>query len=227
MKERMKRIAALLFVLVATAAVAQQGLEGVLNRMDQTSASFKSAEADFVWDQYQKVVNDTDTQKGKVYFRRQGKDLQMAADITEPDKKYVLYSNDVVRMYQPKIDQVTEYAAGKNKADFESFLVIGFGGRGHDLLMSFDVKYDGSEQVQGSNADKLELTPKTQKARNIFDKIYLWIDQRGLSVQQKFIEPSGDYRLAKYSNIKLNEKVPDDAFKLKTTSRTKVVNPSS
>ncbi len=224
----MRRIAALLFLLVTTAALAQQqGLEGVLNRMDQTSTSFKSAEADFVWDQYQKVVNDTDTQKGKVYFRRQGKDLQMAADITEPDKKYVLYSGDVVRMYQPKIDQVTEYAAGKNKAEFESFLVIGFGGRGHDLQKSFDVKYGGSEQVQGVNADRLELTPKTQKARNIFDKIYLWIDQRGLSVQQKFVEPSGDYRLAKYSNIRLNEKVPDDAFKLKTTSRTKVVNPSS
>ena len=224
----MRRIAALLFLLVTTAAVAQQqGLESVLNRMDQTSTSFRSAEADFVWDQYQKVVNDTDTQKGKVYFRRQGKDLQMAADITEPDKKYVLYSGDVVRMYQPKIDQVTEYAAGKNKAEFESFLVIGFGGRGHDLQKSFDVKYGGSEQVQGTNADRLELTPKTQKARNIFDKIYLWIDQRGVSVQQKFVEPSGDYRLAKYSNIKLNEKVPDEAFKLKTTSRTKVVNPSS
>ena len=222
----MKHYCTLLIVICAAVLASAQGLEPVLNRMDQTSATFKSAEADFVWDQYQKVVNDTDTQKGKVYFRRQGKDLQMAADITEPDKKYVLYSGDMVKMYQPKIDQVTEYAAGKNKAEFESFLVIGFGGRGHDLLKSFDVKYGGSEAVQGVNADKLELTPKTQKARNIFDKIYLWIDSRGLSVQQKFIEPSGDYRLAKYSQVKLNEKVPDDAFKLKTTGRTKVVTPN-
>jgi len=222
----MRRICTFLVLFLSTIASAQpQGLEGVLHRMDQTSAAFKSAEADFVWDQYQKVVNDTDTQKGKVFFRRQGKDLQMAADISEPDKKYVLYSGDMVRMYQPKIDQVTEYAAGKNKAEFESFLVIGFGGRGHDLQRSFDVKYGGSEAVQGVNADRLELTPRTQNARNIFDKIYLWIDQRGVSVQQKFIEPSGDFRLAKYSNIKVNEKVPDEVFKLKTTSRTKVVNP--
>jgi hypothetical protein len=47
-------------------------------------------------------------------------------------------------------------------------------------------------------------------------------------VQQKFIEAeSGDYRLAKYSNIKINEKIPDDDFRLKTTGKTKVVNAPS
>ena len=53
--------------------------------MDKTAASFRSAEASFVWDQYQKVVDETDTQKGKVFYRRSGKDTQMAADISQPD----------------------------------------------------------------------------------------------------------------------------------------------
>ena len=48
---------------------------------------------------------------------------------------------------------------------------------------------------------------------------------RGVSVQQKLLdEKSGDYRLAKYSNVKLNSKVADSAFKLRTTSKT---NPNS
>jgi outer membrane lipoprotein-sorting protein len=35
-------------------------------------------------------------------------------------------------------------------------------------------------------------------------------------VQQKFIQPkSGDYRLAKYSDIRINQKLPDDTFKIK------------
>ena len=110
--------------------------------------------------------------------------------------------------------------------DFESFVVLGFGGRGHDLLRSFDVHYLGSEQAQGVNAAKLELVPKSAKVRNTFDHILLWIDPaRGVSVQQQFFEPSGDYRLAKYSNIQLNGKIPDSAFKLKTTGSTKVVSP--
>lgn len=227
----MKALIASLFVLLlATLAAAQQsGLDGVLDRMDATSNNFKSAEADFVWDQFEKVVNDTTRQQGKMYFRRSGSQIQMAADIsgdTPGDKKYVLYQGSTLKLYQPNIDQVTEYDTGKDKSAVESFLVLGFGGRGHDLLKSFDIKFLGNEQAGGVNAAKLQLIPKTQKARNVFDRILLWIDPaRGLSVQQQFFEPSGNYRLAKYSNIKLNERIPDDAFQLKTTGRTKVVNP--
>ncbi len=227
----MKAIFASLFLLfAATLACAQKpGLEAVLDRMDSTANTFKSAEADFVWDQYESIVKDTTRQAGKMYVRRSGNQIQMAADITGDspgEKKYVLYHGDMVRVFQPNIDQVTEYATGKDKAAFESFLVLGFGGRGHDMLKSFDVSLLSNEAVAGVNAAKLQLVPKTQKARGIFDRIWLWIDPaRGISVQQQFFEPSGNYRLAKYSNIKLNEKIPDDVFQLKTTGHTKIVNP--
>lgn len=216
------------WLFLCTAALVQaQNLESVLNSMDQAAADFHSAQCDFVWDQYQKVVDDHDFQKGTMYFRRQGDDVEMAADITSPGKKYVLFSKGVVSYYQPSIDQVTEYNAGKNKADFESFLALGFGGRGHDLSKSYDVSYGGTEQVEGVNAAKLVLTPKSQRVRNLFQTITLWIDPaRGVSVQQRFDEPSGDYRLTKYSNIQINHKISGDAFKLKTTGHTKVVRPN-
>lgn len=224
---------------VAPAMVPPQGvssansLEKVLNQMDQQAASFKNAQANFIWDQYTKVVDDHDLQEGSIYFRRQSKnDVQMAAEITKANgqsmAKVVLFSDGMVRLYEPKIDRVTEYAAGKNKAEFESFLVLGFGGGGHDLLKSFDVKYAGDEQVQGVKAAKLDLTPKSQKVRGMFNRIILWIDPaRGVSVQQQFFDADGNYRLAKYNNIKLNEKINDDVFKLKTTSKTQVVRPNS
>ena len=203
-------------------------LERVLGEMDKAASGFKGAQADFVWDQFSKVVNDHDFQKGVIFYRVAGKEVQMAADIKEPAKKYVLFTGGKVDVFQPDIEQVTEYSAGKNKSDFESFLVLGFGGRGHDLQKSFDVTYTGDETVGGVKAAKLSLTPKTQKVKNMFSQILLWIDPaRGISVQQQFLEPSGDYRLAKYSNIKLNQKIGDDVFKLKTTSKTKWVRPQS
>ena len=88
------------------------------------------------------------------------------------------------------------------------------------------MRYDGTENVDGVEAAKLTLVPKSVKVHNMFQQIILWIDPaRGVSVRQQFIEPSGDYRLAKYGNIKLNQKMPDDVFKLKTTGKTKVVRP--
>ena len=226
---------AIVWILVATGALAAEApqaasssadLEKVLSQMDAVAASFKTAEADFVWDQYTKVVNETDTQSGKVYFRRSSKEIEMAADIAQPAQKYVLYQNSTVRVYEPRIDQVTVYNTGKNRAEVESFLVLGFGGRGHDLEKSFEVSFQGFEQAGGVLAAKLNLVPKTAKGKNIFERIILWIDPaRGISVEQQFVEPQGDYRLAKYSNIKLNKSIPADAFKLKTTGRTQIVNP--
>ena len=104
--------------------------------------------------------------------------------------------------------------------------MLGFGGGGHDLLKSFDVKYEGSENVGGVQTTKLDLLPKSPRVRNMFDHILMWVDPaRGVSVQQQVFEPSGDFRLAKYSDIQLNQKLPDNIFKLKTTGKTKVVSP--
>lgn len=222
-----------LALLLATSAAAfaqSADLAKVLKAMDHQAATFRSAQADFVWDQYTKIVDDHDIQQGTIYFRRVDKDqLQMAADIKKPNSKYVLFGNGLVKIYDHVpggIDQVTEYNAGKNKAAFETFLVLGFGGSGEDLQKSFDVKYSGTENVMGVNAAKLDLKPKSQKVQNMFNHIILWIDPaRGISVQQQFITPDGDYRLAKYSNIVLNGKISDEVFKLKTTSKTTTVRP--
>lgn len=218
--------AVVVFAAMASAQNDSAELNRVLTLMDTTAQNFRSAEANFVWDQYQKVINETDSQKGKIYYRRQNQEMQIAIEISEPERKSVLYSGGKVRMYQPKIDQVTEYDAGKNKSDVEGFLALGFGGSGRDLQKSYEVKYVGKETVAGVEAEKLELVPKSAKVRNNISRFLLWIDPaRGVSVQQQLFEPSGDYRLSKYSDIQINQKVPDDVFKLKTSGKTRVISP--
>jgi len=218
----------LALLLLSSAAWAQQTpLDQIIQKMDQTAANFHTTEASFVWDQYQKVVDETDTQAGKVYFRRTGNGIEMAADITAPAPEQVVFTESRVRVYQPRIDQVTVYKTGKDKAAVESFLVLGFGGSGQDMLKSYEVKHLGPEKLAGTEVAKLELIPKSQKVKdNYVNRILLWVDvARGISLQQQLFTPSGDYRLAKYADIKLNEKISDAAFKLRTTSRTKVVSP--
>jgi outer membrane lipoprotein-sorting protein len=202
-------------------------LDNVLKKMDATAASFQTAQADFVWDQYQRVVDETDTQKGTVYYRRTGKEIEMMADIKQPDKKFVLYKDGKLQIYQPKIEQVMSYPAGGSRNELESYLVLlGFGGSGQDLKNAFDVSYDGEENIDGVATAKLQLTPKSEKVRNNFSKIFLWIDvARGISIQQKFMQGQGDYRLARYSGFKVNAKISNDVFQLKTTKKTQFVSP--
>src|SRR6266446_1691648 len=84
-------------------------LECVLKKMDEAAANFHTTQAEFVWDQYQKVVDETDTQKGTVYYRRAAKEIEMMAEIKEPDAKFVLYKDGKLQVYSPKIEQVLVY----------------------------------------------------------------------------------------------------------------------
>jgi outer membrane lipoprotein-sorting protein len=216
------------FHRVSQQSVDPSGLDAVLKKMDAAAASFRTTQADFAWEQYQKVVDETDTQEGTVYYRRSGSEIEMMAEIKKPDRKFVLYKDGELKVYQPKIEQVMVHPAGKNRAEIESYLVLGFGGSGQDLTKSFDVTYQGSETVNNIATAKLQLVPKSDKLRNTFARIILWIDlQRGISVQQQFFELQGDYRLAKYSGIRVNEKINNDVFQLKTTSKTQTVSPRS
>ena len=207
------------------AAAAGGDLDTVLSQMDKAAQGFKSVQADFEWDQYTKVVNETDVQKGQLYLQRHGNDLEAGVIITSPASKQIVFKDGKVRMYEPKIDQITERAVGANKADVESFMRLGFGERGHDLLTSYEVKMDGWETVDGVKTAKLELEGKASSSiRNMFSRIIWWIDpDHDVSLRQQLFQPSGDYRLARYSHIKLNAKPSQDFFKINSTSKTKTV----
>jgi outer membrane lipoprotein-sorting protein len=212
-------------------------LGAVLKKMDAAAAKFQNVQADFEWDSYEKVINEIDEiQTGTIYYRRNGKDIEMMAVVKKagndpaklkPEVKYVLFSNGKISVYQPKPDQVTVYDLGKNRVDFESYIVLGFGGSGQDLVKAFDVTYVGPQTVNGISTAELQLIPKSDKVRNNYSKILLWIDlEKGISVQQQFFSPQQDYRLTQYSSIQLNEKkIPDEVFKIKTTGKTQTISP--
>lgn len=219
-------------------AASPADLDAVLKKMDAVADTFRSAQATFEWDTYEKVIDEVDDyETGMIYYRRTGKEkeIEMMAEVRmagpslqslKPEPKYVLFNGEKVRMYQPKIDQVTEVDLSKH-TDFAGYVVLGFGGSGQDLQKVFDVTYAGPETVNGVATAKLQLVPKSEKARNIYRHILLWIDlDKGISVQQQFFAPDGNYRLTKYTNIQVNgKKIPDEVFKLKTTSKTQVVSP--
>jgi outer membrane lipoprotein-sorting protein len=219
------------------APVESSPLNNVLKKMDASAASFRGTQAELEWDAYEKVINEIDEyQTGTIYYRRVGKEIEMMAEVKragsdlqklKPEPKFVLFSKGKVRMYQPKTDQITEFDLGKNRGDLQSYVVLGFGGSGQELVKTFDVTYVGAETISGISTAKLQLVPKSEKVRNTYKQIFLWIDlDRGISVQQQAFEPDGNYRLAKYSGIRINEKIPDDVFKLKTTSKTQTISPS-
>lgn len=232
MKERIstRRISlqiftAALLVVAPLAAVAQSAdLQKVLSEMDAASATFQSAQADFVWDQYTAVVQSHDLQKGTIAFRRAGSSTQMVAhvktDNDEPSLKDVLYKAGELDFYEPNLKRETILNAGTN---YEKYLTLGFGGSGKDLAANWKIAYQGKETINGVETAKLDLTPKQPGSNSEFTHITVWIDaKRAISLKQQIFQDSGDWRTAVYTNVKLNS-VPESAFTLRLAPGTQKV----
>jgi outer membrane lipoprotein-sorting protein len=152
--------------------------------------------------------------------------VDAAFEIEGPAPKQVVYKDGKLRIFEKKINQVTERDVSKNKQDVEAFLSLGFGASGTDLVRDYDVKMLGWETVDGVRVARLDLTPKSDRVRQTYNKIELWIDpERDISVRQQCFEPSGDYRLAHYTEMKLGGKISEEVFRLKTNEKTKTVTP--
>ena len=196
-------------------------LDAVLRQMDEASLKFQSAEADFRWDLYERVVKQTTTQTGTIYFKKQGPTTVMGAKIVSPSIKIIEFRNGIVRLFDPGTDHLTTIDATKNKAQFESFLTVGFGGSGKDLAKAWTISDLGDEMIDGVQTAKLDQVAKDPAVRNNCTHMTIWVDPvRGVQLKQSIYMPSEDYRTAVYANIKYNQKVDEKPYQIKTDSKT-------
>jgi outer membrane lipoprotein-sorting protein len=209
---------ALTLLLAPAAALAQGGqLSGTVKKLDAASAKFRSAEADFKKDLYERVVKDTTTQTGSIYFLRNGSATQMGARIKPPDEQVVEFKEGMVRLYRPGTNTLTNYSTAQNQATVESFLTLGFGGSGSDLVKSWNVDDKGPEQMSdGKSQVKVEKLVLTPKQKGTFTQVTLWLDlDRGVSLKQEFIMTDGNKQTATYTNIRYNQKIDTKAYEIK------------
>ena len=204
-----------------------QNLEAVLARMDKSAAGFKGITAQLKQVSHTAIINDTTEESGTItLYRPKPKDLRMLVEFTKPDQRAVAYGNRKVQIYYPKIKTVQEYDLGKQSSLIDQFLLLGFGTPGSELAKSYDVKYGASEMLDGQRTDRLELTPKSQEALKHVRKVEIWVaEATGMPLQQKIHQPSRDYRLISYRDLKVNPPLNDESGKLKLPKGVKKETP--
>jgi outer membrane lipoprotein-sorting protein len=191
-------------------------LDGALNRLDQAGSQFKGMTANLKYVKYTALVNESSVSTGTVKVKRPNPGLMLALfDFLAPDKKIVAIDDKTVEIYLPNMKTVQEFNISKYKVSPEQFFLFGFGTSRRDLEAAYSVSYGGAEPVNGEPATRLVLIPNSPDVKKHFVKFELWIsDKTGEALQQKFYEPSGDYSVYTYSDMKINPNLPDSAVKL-------------
>jgi outer membrane lipoprotein-sorting protein len=204
---------------------ATESLENVLERMDRAAASFKALSADVKSVQHTAVINEDNTDIGRMLLKRSKHDMRMVVDLTQPDPKSIAIQGHKVEIFYPKRNAVEEYDIGERRELVNQFLLIGFGTSGKELSSAYNIRVLGSDTVAGP-ATHLELVPKSPEVLKNLKKLELWIpESEGYPIQQKFYLAAGDYKLVTYTNVTVNPPLTDADLKLKVPKDAKRVFP--
>ena len=193
---------------------AQMNLEQALSKIDEVSKNFHSVECTLERTKVTLIVDDKDVASGKLYYTRSGKEPRLKVVMMKPVDQILLIDKGKFQWYSPKINQVQEGSLAGHTNAVEQYMALGFGQSSQDMKKNFQVSFGGEEVLDGKKTAMLDLTPKTPGG--VIKAVRIWMDeQKGVSVQVKATEASGDYTVFKYSNIKLGGALPDSTFELK------------
>jgi outer membrane lipoprotein-sorting protein len=216
-------------MLASQAAFPADGiLQNVLARIDKAANEFKSMTAQVTYITHTDVLNDDSTESGTVTMKKvQPGEVQGKVDFTAPDRKTVTIEKRRVEEYFPKINTLQVFDLDKHGEQLDKFFMIGFGTSGSELAKDYDVTVLGTENMKGQPAIHLQLIPKAPEARQYIQKLELWIPEQGdpYPLREKIVEPSRDYRLVTYNDLKINPPLQPDALQLKLPPGVKTEHP--
>jgi hypothetical protein len=212
--------AVVVFAILPLRPAAQaQDLTSVLKALDAAAKNFHTASATVEFDSIvTDPVPDTDVLAGTAYYERNSH-FEMAVHFTahivnkqsHPTEKGYILSGGVVRYSDTGKEKDAQPVNGASK--YESYFILGFGASGKDLAEKWTIKYDGKVTIDGIETDELELVAKDPDVRKNLPKVTVWLDtSRAVSLKQVFDQGDGQSRVCIYSNIKVNQSLPKNAF---------------
>jgi len=208
----------------AKLALADDTVQQVLARMDKAANDFKAMTAQVTHIDHTEVLNDDTKEVGSVTMKKvRPGEVEGRVDFTAPDRKIITFEKRKIQEYLPKINTLQVFDLDKHGEQLDQFLMIGFGTSGTELAKDYDVSLLGKEKT----AIQLRLVPKGAEARQYVEKLDLWIPDQGdpYPLREKIFEPSGNYVLVTYDDLKINPPLKPDAMQLKLPPGVKTEYP--
>jgi outer membrane lipoprotein-sorting protein len=204
----MKRFLIAISLFAFVHGLSAQTVETVLARLDATAPAFHGMGADLVMVTFTAVISDTVKEKGSLQMQKAGsKDVRAIIQLSgmeNNDKRTLAFTGSKLRMYFPNTNQYQDIDLGK-KDVLNQFLLLGFGSSGKELSANYNISLLGPETIGNTNTSKLQLIPKDPKVLERLKQVEMWMPVDGdYPVQQKFYEPSGNFRLVTYTNLQPN-----------------------
>jgi outer membrane lipoprotein-sorting protein len=195
----------------------QAALDQVLAHMEEVGKKFRSFAANFTQKTYTALLKEFGgAESGRfLYSRAKDGTALLKKESKTPAEKILTIKGGTALLYQPSLKEATRVNLGANK-DKAEYLALGLGQSPAKLRETFDIEYLGEEAVDGTPCSILQFKPKSHGGSGLFSSITIWVSKSdSLPVQQKLLQPGGDYTLNKFSAEKFNPSIAESEFEQK------------
>ena len=222
------RLPIAVFALVGVAVLpAAETLGAVQARMDKSAAEFAAMSARVKKVSYTAVIKDSSVETGTFMIKKlKPGDVRVRMEMEKPDARSIALSRKKYEIFLPKINTVQEYDLTQYGRLVDQFLLLGFGTPVRDITKSYDMVVTGTETIDGKQTTRVELRPKLASVKEHLKLVEIWIPLNdGNPIQQKFLQPSGDYTLSTYMDVKINPLMKDADVQLTLPKNVKREKP--
>ena len=200
-------------ILIAGSLMAQQDMKAkeILDKLSQTSRSYKTIQIDFSFMLENKTGSVTETNEGSVALKGKSYRLQMPAMGME------VFSNGVATWSY--LTESNEVNISENDADSDAAL------NPANLFTiyekGFRYTYIGEENIAGKTSQVIDLFP-TDKTKE-FTKVRLYVDKAKYQIlMAKTFNKDGNAYTLTLKNMKTDQNLTDDYFKFDPAKYPKV-----
>jgi len=217
----MRKLILFAFIISAFAVSASttqaQVLREILDRMDGNNKTLQSLVADVTMVKTDQVLGESDTTYGDTSYLPKSPQTKnqryVRINWTRPVQEQIAVIGDKYELYRPRLNQVIQGTTGKAQNSSKAAGALAFMSMSKDeLKANYTVTYIGEESVSGAVSTwHLQLTPKTKTSYKLAE---IWVDKDGMPRQAKITENNNDTTTVLLSNIKKNDKISGDTFRL-------------
>ncbi len=198
------------------AAPARLDLATVIERMQKRYDQAKDFRAHFSQKYSRAVMGRMTVSTGEVAFKKPGR---MRWDYSTPEARMFLSTGQFLWLYEPEEHQAFKQDLKTSQLPAALAFLMGKG----KITDEFDVSFSGDARY-GSAADyRLQLVP--QKPQSTYKTILFVVDGKEFTVRESvLVDQQGNVNHFTFSDLKINDKVPDALFKWTPPAGVRVID---
>lgn len=191
--------------------------------MDGNNKTLQSLKADVTMVKTDATLGESDTTSGNTsYLPKSSKTKNqryVRINWTKPVEEQIAVIGDSYELYRPRLNQVIQGTTASAQGNSKAAGALAFISMSkNELNANYTPTYIGEETISGGTLTwHLQLTPKSKTSYKLAE---IWVDKDGMPRQAKITENNNDTTAVFLSNIKKNETINGDTFRLVYDKKT-------